>query len=63
MLIKVLEEGKLKKEIRKDVNSSAVAIYLISGFEGIRGIRKVFDDDKILLEYLETLKNHISQLR
>ena len=61
-LIKVLEEGKLKKEIRKDVNSSAVAIYLISGFEGIRGIRKVFDDDKILLEYLETLKNHISQL-
>ena len=62
-LIKVLEEGKLKKEIRKDVNSSAVAIYLISGFEGVRGIRKVFDDDKILLEYLETLKNHISQLR
>lgn len=62
MLIKVLEEGKLKKEIRKDVNSSAVAIYLISGFEGIRGIRKVFDDDKILLEYLETLENHIRQL-
>jgi len=35
---------------------------LISGFEGVRGIRKVFDDDKILLEYLETLKNHIIQL-
>jgi AcrR family transcriptional regulator len=63
MLIKVLEEGKLKKEIRANVNSSAVAIYLISGFEGIRGIRKVFDDDKILLEYLESLKTHINQLK
>lgn len=62
MLITVLEAGKLKKEIRQDVNSSAVAIYLISGFEGVRGIRKVFDDDKILLEYLEVLKNHIHQL-
>lgn len=62
ILIKVLEEGKLKKEIKKNVNSSAVAIYLISGFEGVRGIRKVFDDDKILFEYLESMKNHISQL-
>lgn len=62
MLIKVLEAGKLKKEIREDVNSSAVAIYLISGFEGVRGIRKVFDDDLILIEYLETLKKHIQQL-
>lgn len=59
----VLEEGKLRKEIRKNVNSSAVAIYLISGFEGVRGIRKVFDDDKVLFEYLESLKNHINQLR
>ncbi|MCG8331403.1 MAG: TetR/AcrR family transcriptional regulator [Chitinophagales bacterium] len=62
MLIEVLEYGKLKKEIRKNVNSSSVAIYLISGFEGVRGIRKVFDNDEILLEYLESMKSHISQL-
>lgn len=62
MLIKVLEEGKLKNEIRGNVNSSAVAIYLISGFEGVRGIRKVFDEDNVLLEYLESLKNYIRQL-
>lgn len=62
ILIKVLEEGKLKNEISGNVNSSAVAIYLISAFEGVRGIRKIFDDDTILLEYLEGLKNHINQL-
>ena len=39
-LIKVIETGKSKGEIKKNVNSSAVAISLICAFEGVRGMRK-----------------------
>lgn len=62
MLIKVIDYGKHKKEIKAEISSSATAIYLISAFEGIRGIRKVYDNDDILFDYLGALKNNIRQL-
>lgn len=62
VMVNLLEQGKIKGEIRKNVDASATAIFLISAFEGVRGIRKVYDNDKILDEYLIAVKNYIEQL-
>ena len=61
-LIKVIDIGKKRGEIKKDVNSSSVAISLICAFEGVRSIRKVYDDDIIFNEFLESMGNCIENL-
>ena len=61
-LIKIIETGKSKSEIKKDVNSSSVAISLICAFEGVRSTRKVYDDDIIFNEFLESMGNFIKNL-
>lgn len=62
-LITLIERGKEENTIRKDVASSTVATYLISAFEGIRGIRKLYDNDAILDEYVAGLSFYINQLK
>lgn len=62
-LIGLLERGKSENTIRKTVASEAVAVYLISAFEGIRGIRKVYDDDAILDAFLAALSQYLQQLK
>ena len=61
-LIKVIDIGKKRGEIKKDVNSSSVAISLICAFEGVRSIRKVYDDDIIFNEFLESMGNFIENI-
>ena len=61
-LMKVIETGKSAGEIKKDVNSSAVAISLICAFEGVRGMRKVYDSDAIFNEFLESMGSFIKNL-
>jgi len=61
-LIKVIEAGKSAGEIKKDVNSSALAISLICAFEGVRGMRKVYDSDAIFNEFLESMGIFIKNL-
>lgn len=58
-LVFVIEKGKRMGEIHPALNSSAIAIYLISSFEGIRGLRKLYDNDQILEEYLSAVENYI----
>ncbi|WP_299782378.1 TetR/AcrR family transcriptional regulator [uncultured Formosa sp.] len=62
-LIELIERGKKEETINNEISSSAVAIYLISAFEGIRGIRKLYNDDVILDNYLEGLSLYIKQLK
>lgn len=62
-IIKVIENGKSTGSIKPEVDSAAVAIYLISAFEGIRGIRKLYQDDQILEEYLLGVENYLNQLK
>jgi len=61
-LINVIDIGKKRGEIKKNVNSSSVAISLICAFEGVRSIRKVYDDDIIFNEFLESMGNFIENL-
>ncbi|MBP1841502.1 TetR/AcrR family transcriptional regulator [Formosa algae] len=62
-LIKLIERGKREHTIKPNVSSAAVAVYLISAFEGIRGIRKLYKDDTILEEYVSGLSLYLKQLQ
>ena len=62
-IIKIIENGKSTGSIKTEVDSAAVSIYLISSFEGIRGIRKLYQDDQILEEYLLGVENYLNQLK
>ncbi|QDO94034.1 TetR/AcrR family transcriptional regulator [Formosa sediminum] len=62
-LIILIEKGKSEHTIKANVSSAAVAVYLISAFEGIRGIRKLYNDDAILDEYIIGLSMYLKQLR
>lgn len=62
-LIHLIDRGKSENVIAKEINSKAVAVYLISAFEGIRGIRKLYDNDFILDEYIVGLSLYLNQIR
>ena len=61
-LIKTIDIGKDRGEINSNVNSSSVAISLICAFEGVRSVRKVYDDDIIFNEFLESMGSFIKNL-
>jgi AcrR family transcriptional regulator len=61
-LIKTIDIGKDRGEINSNVNSSSVAISLICAFEGVRSVRKVYDDDIIYNEFLESMGSFIKNL-
>ncbi|WP_159022910.1 TetR/AcrR family transcriptional regulator [Formosa sp. L2A11] len=62
-LIDLLDRGKKENTINKNISSAATAIYLISAFEGIRGIRKLYTDDTILDDYINGLSLYIKQFK
>ena len=62
-LVTLIEKGKKQGHIKNEVSSEAVAIYLISAFEGIRGIRKVYVDDTVLDHYISGLSLYINSLK
>ncbi|KJD36944.1 TetR family transcriptional regulator [Tamlana sedimentorum] len=62
-LITLINRGKNEKCIKQNISSEAVAVYLISAFEGIRGIRKVYNDDAILNQYITGLQIYLDQLK
>ena len=61
-LINAIEHGKNRREIKNDVNSSSVAISLICAFEGVRSVRKVYDDDEIFNEFMQSMGSFIKNL-
>ncbi|OBQ52795.1 TetR/AcrR family transcriptional regulator [Tamlana sp. s12] len=62
-LVTLIEKGKSEGTIKNDTPSESVAVYLISAFEGIRGIRKIYEDDVILDQYISGLELYINQLK
>ncbi|WP_055448859.1 TetR/AcrR family transcriptional regulator [Lacinutrix mariniflava] len=62
-LVQILERGKQEHSIKEGVSSQAVATYLISAFEGIRGIRKLYTNDTVLDEYISGLTFYLNQIK
>ncbi|AZQ64056.1 TetR/AcrR family transcriptional regulator [Flammeovirga pectinis] len=63
VLAKTLDVEKDKGTIKQDVNTHAVAVFLISSFEGVRGLRKLYRDDIIFDNYLFAVNHYIEQLK
>ncbi|PWJ57499.1 AcrR family transcriptional regulator [Dyadobacter jejuensis] len=61
-LVKLLEKGKKNQCFLTEFDNVAVATYLISSFEGVRGLRKLYLDDAILNDYLVGTNLFIDQL-
>ncbi|GAB3007605.1 hypothetical protein GCM10027284_27180 [Cyclobacterium sediminis] len=57
------EQLKKVNTIKKSISSKAVATYLIRAFEGVRGIRKLYDNDTILAEYLLGLSSYLDHMQ
>ncbi len=62
-LITLIERGQKENTISKTLSSKAIAVYLISAFEGIRGIRKLYDTDDILDQYIDGLSLYLKQIK
>lgn len=62
-LIYLIDKGKVENSIHKNIDSKAVAVYLIAAFEGIRGIRKLYDNDLMLEEYLAGVLLFLKQIK
>lgn len=62
-IVGTIDRGIKEKTVDPSISSESVAIYLISAFEGVRGIRKLYNDDQILNEYLNGLAIYINKLK
>ena len=62
-LIALIEKGKVEGSVKESINSEAVATFLISAFEGIRGIRKLYHDDQIINEYIKGISNYLQYVK
>ncbi|QVY65531.1 TetR/AcrR family transcriptional regulator [Polaribacter sp. Q13] len=62
-VVQLIERGKKEKTIQTSISSKSVAVYLISAFEGIRGIRKIYDNDEVVDQYRLGLSMYINQIK
>ncbi|MFN4761773.1 TetR/AcrR family transcriptional regulator [Gillisia sp. Q332] len=61
-VIQIIERGHSDGSIKPETNPQQAAIYLVSSFEGMRGIRKLYQDDTNWNAYSAALENYIDQL-
>ncbi|TWF45253.1 TetR family transcriptional regulator [Chitinophaga polysaccharea] len=59
----VLVKGKEKGQIRDDINAKQVAMFVASGYWGIRNFAKLENDKKVYLSYLKELKRYLNTLK
>ncbi|MBL6649264.1 MAG: TetR/AcrR family transcriptional regulator [Flavobacteriaceae bacterium] len=61
-IINAVNIGKSRNEIKNNINPSSVATTLICAYEGVRSLRKIYDDDKVYDEYIESIAIFIKNL-
>ena len=57
-----LENGKLNGKIREDVNGNTAAQFIVSAYEGMKGMGKIYGKD-LYKAYLSQLKIYLESLR
>jgi len=58
-----LERGKASGDVAREVNSEEVAIFMMSGYWGIRNMAKLTNSRSTYLTYLQQLKAYLEGLR
>ncbi|SFW24323.1 transcriptional regulator, TetR family [Sinomicrobium oceani] len=62
-IIHVLQRGLREGSVRPDIHAESVATFLVSSFEGVRGLRKLDTDDQLFGQYTDSLRFFIRSLR
>lgn len=62
-IIACIENGKKDGSIRPDVKADQVAIFIMSGYWGIRNIGKLSNSKTVYLVFLKQLKDYLQTLR
>lgn len=62
-MIEAIETGKGNGEVNQDVNAKGVAIFVMSGYWGIRNLGKLENSKSIYLVYLKQLKSYLDSLK
>lgn len=62
-MIEAIEKGKKNGKVQPDVNAKGVAIFVMSGYWGIRNLGKLENSKLIYLVYLKQLTSYFNSLR
>lgn len=62
-VISAVEKGKENGEIKWDVNAKEVAVFVMSGYWGVRNLGKLENSKSVYLVYLKGLKNYFETLK
>jgi AcrR family transcriptional regulator len=62
-IIQCIKKGKKNGDIRADVKPEQVAVFIMSGYWGIRNIGKLNNSKSVYLIYLKQLKDYLNSLQ
>lgn len=62
-MIDAIEKAKKEQVLKSDVNAKEVAIFVISGYWGVRNLGKLENSKSVYLIYLKGLKNYFESLK
>jgi TetR/AcrR family transcriptional repressor of nem operon len=62
-MIDAIEKAKKEQVLKSDVNAKEVAVFVISGYWGIRNLGKLENSKSVYLIYLKGLKNYFERMK
>ena len=58
-----VERGKQNEYVRQDVDGEQVAVFVLSGYWGIRNMGKLVNNESVYATYLQQFKSYLESLR
>ena len=58
-----VERGKQNGYVRQDVDGEQVAVFVLSGYWGIRNMGKLVNNESVYVTYLQQLKSYLNSLK
>ncbi|ASK29195.1 TetR family transcriptional regulator [Chryseobacterium sp. T16E-39] len=62
-MISAIEKGKENGQVNKETNSKGVAVFVMSGYWGLRNLGKLENSKSVYLTYLKQLKSYLTTLK
>jgi len=62
-IVSELENGKKRGKVNENIDSNAVAEFIIVSYEGLRGTGKVYQNFKLYESYIDQLKFYLNALK
>lgn len=62
-MIQAIEKGKENGKVKQDVDAKGIAVFVISGYWGVRNLGKLENSKSVYLVYLKQLKSYFDSLK